>query len=161
MNYIKWVLGGAAIIICVLLAYKLSEKYRIRQKFYGDFYLFNKRMCDEMNFTRNTLLSVFSSFSADAPFQAVLNAYRTDLTERKGFSCEGLWFLSEDEKHSAEEYFAALGKTDAQTQLNFLRAYDATLRTCSESATADKKKYVKMYIKLGLLTGVAVLILLI
>ena len=159
MSYVKWILGGAAIIICTVIAYKLSEKFRLRQKFYNDFYLFNKRMCDEMSFTRNSLLSVLASFDAQTPFQRLLNEYRRSLTERTPFSCAEIWFLKEEEKRLTEEYFAALGKTDARTQMNFLKTYDANLKTSADAALSDKKKYVAMYIKLGLLTGIAVLIL--
>ena len=159
MSYVKWILGGAAMIICTLIAYKLSEKYRIRQKFYNDFYLFNKRMCDEMAFTRNSLLSVLSVFDAETPFQSVLNDYRKSLSERTAFSCEPLWFLKDEEKRSAEEYFHSLGKTDARTQMNFLKTYENALKNAADASLSDKKKYVAMYIKLGLLTGLAVLIL--
>ena len=98
MSYVKWILGGAAIVVCTVIAYKLSEKFRLRQKFYNDFYLFNKRMCDEMSFTRNSLLSVLASFDAQTPFQRLLNEYRRSLAERTPFSCAEIWFLKEEEK---------------------------------------------------------------
>ena len=159
MNYFKWILGGIAMMISTIVAYKLSEKYRVRRKFYEDFYLFNKRVVDEMSFTRNSLLTILSSFDMQSQFGAVLNTFRTALSERTNFSCENLWFLKEDEKRSAEEYFSSLGKTDAQTQMRYLKHCDDLLKTSAEKALAEKNKYVPMYIKLGLLAGVAVFIL--
>lgn len=159
MSAVKWILGAVAVAVCTLVAWKLSEKFRVRQKFYGDFYLFNKRMCEEMNFTRNTLPDVLGTFTAQPPFQTVLNDYRRTLDERLPFSCGELWFLGEEEKRSAEEYFSSLGKTDAHTQLAYLRSCEGKLKELAEKTLSERKKYGTMYIKLGLLTGIAVLIL--
>ena len=159
MSYIKWLLGAVFIVLCTFLGYKFSEKYRLRKKFYSGFYSFNKKMLDEMSFTRNSLLKVISDFHADETFLNVLYEYRDSLKCGGALGCEKLWYLSEEEKGEVCEFFSELGKTDAYTQVNFLKVYDAKLKDFEQKSAAEEKKFVSMYIKLGIFAGILALIL--
>lgn len=146
-------------MLCTFLGYKFSERYRLRKKFYSGFYAFNKKMIDEISFARNSLPKIIDDFHSEETFHNILQEYKLSLQNGDKLNCEKVWFLSEEEKKETEEFFSLLGKSDAFTQMNFLKTYEGKLKDLSAATAAEEKKFVSMYVKLGVLAGILALIL--
>ena len=57
------------------------------------------------------------------------------------------------------DFFSLLVKTDDYTQENFIKVYDEKLKDFEQKSAVEEKKFVSMYIKLGILAGILALIL--
>lgn len=159
MSYVKWLLSAVFVVLCTFLGYKFSERYRLRKKYYAGFYAFNKRMIDEMCFSRNSLLKIIEDFQSEEVFCRVLGEYRISLQTEQKFDCDNIWFLNEEEKKETTEFFSLLGKSDAFTQMNFLKSYEGKLKEQASLTASEEKKFVSMFIKLGVLAGILAAIL--
>jgi len=161
MSLLKWILGGIAIAICVFTGYKLSEKYKLRHLFYSDFNSFNRIMLGEVSFTKSTLPEVLGNARYKGNFANLLEEYKKFLYDGVEFEYKSLWFLSEEEKVFITTYFKTLGRSDARSQLDYLKLCEDKLKIVTAKTETDEKKYRTLYLKMGLLTGLLVLVLII
>ena len=68
-------------------------------------------------------------------------------------------FLSKEERAEAERYFQQLGRGDARTQSGFFSAQAARLNALREQSAREAKARGDLYLKLGLLAGLALVVL--
>ena len=70
-------------------------------------------------------------------------------------------FLTDEEKKECADYFSMLGKGDAFSQSGFFTARRAALAQKKEESEKEAKARGELYLKLGLLAGLAFVILII
>ena len=110
---LKILLCVGAFSLCLLLAWLLTRKYRLRKDFYYNLSLFNERLYNEVSYTREPL----PSFIEKQPFGG---DFKKILTERSanGFrpgDC-AIPYLKEDERKFLDDYLSMIGKSDAASQ---------------------------------------------
>ena len=88
-----------------------------------------------------------------------LKKYSAACLGNTGYHYDNIWFLNEEEKKETKEFFSLLGKSDAFTQMNFLKSYEGKLKEQASLTASEEKKFVSMFIKLGVLAGILAAIL--
>ena len=148
------------ILICIAviafftgLGYLISGKYRARKKFYTQFCAFNERYLNELTFTRKPLSSFLKEFEYTGDFGKTIEAAEKREGEIK-YS-----YLKKKEKKTVADYFQMLGKGDSASQKNFFAAQKAKLEEKRTDSEKQAKARSELYLKLGLLLGLAIVIL--
>lgn len=159
MSLFKVFLGAIAVVICTFIGYKLSDKYKLRRQFYADFAAFNKLLMSEVMFTRKTIPDILSKGKYSASFKILTDEFLKSITEQRKISVDKLWFLTEQEREFAVEYFTSLGKTDAKTQIDYLSSAAEKLKGFLSVAETEERQYARLYVKLGFLAGLLVFVL--
>lgn len=152
----NFALGVVALIVCVIVALVLSNKFVERKKFYGDFNTFNKRLTSEISYSQASILSLIDEYKdKNTLFFNNLRLY---------FENNDLKLTSKHIKKDEIDYFLiylkTIGTSDKNTQLEFLNGVNSYLEKHVEESIADEKKYRALYVKLGFLFGIMALIIL-
>lgn len=147
----KLFFGIICCLICTVFGVALSDKFVKRNKFFKDFLNFNKKLISEISFGQKKLSDIMKDFSHDGDFKKAISEFRPDTVLPK--------YLKEEEKSLFIDYVNGVGKKDKDTQLKELAEMNVKLTELSVQAEKDLKKYKPLYIKLGFLTGLAILIM--
>ena len=151
----KIFLGVLVLILSTLIGYKLSEKYVLRKKFYTDFASFNEKLTREVSFLQTTILSLIKENEMVSDFSETLMVYIKE--EKFIFSKK---YLNEEEIEYFKKYLGVIGSVDRALQITFLNTVSYDLKGKLTVVADDEKKYKTLYLKLGFLTGLIALILL-
>lgn len=151
----KIVIGVLSIIVGYFLGKKLSEKYIKRKTFYDDFYNFNQNLKTEVSFSQNSLKQIIEKDS-----DSLLLLYLKEIIIDKNKDIK-INFLSDEENSFVYSYSKNLGKSDKESQLQFLASCDSKIKIYQSKADEDANKYKKLYPKLGFLIGLIILVVLI
>ena len=155
MLWLKFLLAACAIAFCIGLGYLAAHKYRCRRSFYSQLYDFNERYLSELGYARKPLPQFLKEYVYAGEFGRTIGAFsaREELPRHP--------FLSDAEQKEYADYFAMLGKGDAQSQSAFFTAKRAALQQRKEESEKEAKARGALYLKLGLLAGLAFVILII
>lgn len=156
MLWLKIIICIAVIAFSTAMGYLLSGKYRARKKFYDQFCLFNERYLNELNYMRKPLPEFLKRYDYTGDFA---KAVRQCVEER---DCALKFaFLTTEERDACGNYFSMLGKGDALSQKSFFGAQTKILD--EKRVLGDKQAKARgcLYVKLGLLLGLAIVILII
>lgn len=154
--WLKFVLGGALIAFCVLLGYFAAGKYRSRKKFYAQFHAFNERYLTELSYARKPLSAFLKEYEYTGDFAKSIKEF-----EEKRELRHKLSFLNKDEQGEFSDYLSMLGKGDAQSQKGYFTAKKGVLEEKKTSSEKEAKDRSSLYLKLGLLAGLAFVILIV
>lgn len=150
--------GILVIIFSTFIGYLLSRKYSKVKNFYCQFDGFNKTLKTEIAFSQKTLKEIIDyKCSENNDF---VNNFISFLNDRENFVLT-INYLSLDEKNFLLEYYESVGKTEKNSQLEFLKKADEVITSYQKSAIELEKKYKNLYIKLGFLIGLIIFILII
>lgn len=147
----KLFFGIICCLICTVFGFVLSDKFVKRNKFFKDFLNFNKKLISEVSFGQKKLSDIMKDFSCDGDFKKAISKFCPNTVLPK--------YLNEEEKALLIDYVNGVGKKDKDTQLKELAEINTKLTELSEQTEKDLKKYKPLYIKLGFLTGLAILIM--
>ncbi len=152
--WIKGFLGCAVVAFCVFTGYLAGGKWRARKAFYGQFARFNERYLTELDYSRRPL----SAFLQEQTYAGEFGRAVECLSRREppDFSRR---FLTAEEKTEAENYFGTIGKGDTLSQKNYFSSKRKALGEKKEESEREAKRRGALYLKLGLLAGLAILIL--
>ena len=143
--------------MCTFFGYLLSNKYIRRKKYFNDFYLFNKNLQTELNFSKSSILKIIEDFSEkNSDFYYFITKYFKKKNEEVNLS-----YLSSDEKDSAKKYLGSISTVDDKTLIGYVNGYSQKLSEMLELSVREEKKYKTLYIKLGFLFGLIIFIVLI
>ncbi len=156
MSWIKLLLGGAVIGFCILLGYFAAEKYRSRKLFFAQLSAFNTRYLNELSYARKPLSSFLASYKYSKEFGKII-----DELQKKHFIEVNFSFLSKDERNYLYDYFSMLGKGDSRTQSGYFSAQTEVLNEKKTESEKEAKTRNELYLKLGLLAGLAFVILIV
>ena len=154
--WIKVLLALAIVAFATLLGYLAATKWRLRRDFYVQLCLFHERYLNELGYARKPLGEFLKEYSYKGDFAKVVQAFGE---ERK--TQIGLGYLTKEERAEAVDYFSMLGKGDAASQKGYFSAQTAALTQKREGAQREAKTRGELYTKLGLLAGLAAVILIV
>lgn len=156
MLWLKILLACFTVAFSVGIGYLMADKYRCRYAFYRQFHDFNERYLAELAYARKPLTVFMGEFPASGEFAKLLKEWTQGHGVRCQFAC-----LTSQECGQAEEYFSMLGRGDAQAQTAYFNAYKKTLSDARSACEKESRSRTALYLKLGLLAGLALVILMI
>lgn len=156
MLFVKFLLGAAIVAFCTFLGYLFAGKYRARKSFFFEANAFNEKFLAELKFSRKPVGEFFKTVNAQGDF-----ARLTEAAEAGGAAAPDFSFLSKSEKDFVSEYFSMLGKGDSASQLGYFSAQEQILKEKLFKSEKEAKERSELYTKLGLLFGLAFVILIV
>lgn len=156
MSWLKILIAIAVIAFCTAIGYLLAGKYRARRKFYEQFCLFHERYLNELNYARKPLPEFLKEYEYTGDFAKALK----QCVEARDCAIK-FSFLTQEEKAACGNYFSMLGKGDSLSQKSYFGAQTPTLEQKRTEGEAQAKARSGLYIKLGLLAGLAIVILIV
>ena len=154
--WLKIIICIAVIAFSTMLGYFLAGKYRARRKFYDQFCLFNKQYLNELSYTRKPLPEFLKEHEYSGDFAKAVKKTVETRDCSVNYS-----FLTKEEKSACGNYFSMLGKGDAHSQKDFFGSQTMVLEAQHAESEKQAKSRGSLYIKLGLLAGLAIVILII
>lgn len=154
--WLKLLLSGAIIAFCILLGYFASGKYRARKKFYSQFLSFNERYLTELCYARKPLAVFLNEYAYEGDFGKAVASF----TEKRRLP-QSLSYLTREESAYVADYFAMLGKGDSRSQNEFFRLQKGEIEAKKTGSESEAKSRTELYLKLGLLAGLAFVILIV
>lgn len=152
--WLKFILSGLIIAFCVVLGWLAAEKYRIRKKFFSQLAALNAQYISELTYSRKPLDVFLEKQNCTPDFAKLLQSVkRHESVSFKGFHLTG------EETADYTEYFSMLGRGDTASQRGFFSAKSAILAEKKLATEKEAKARGELYIKLGLLAGLAFVIL--
>lgn len=150
--WLKLLLSAVIIAFCMLLGYLAAAKYRARKKFFLQMSAFNDRYLNELTFARRAWKELVAEIGEEGDFYGLLNDRRGEIK---------LHYLTEQEKKDCSDYLAMLGTGDSLSQKNYYMSKKQELETKKEESGKAAAERGSLYLKLGLLAGLAFVILII
>ncbi len=133
-----------------------SHKYRQKGAFYAQFFSFNERYLNELTYQRRPLREFLLTGGFSGEFEGMLKAF-----EGGRIAAFKLDFVSEEERGEVHDYFSMLGRGDSRSQTEFFFTKKDYLREKKRRCGEEAKKYTDLFCKMGLLAGLAVVILIV
>ena len=154
--WLKLLLCVFIVAFCTFLGYLSAGKYRARKRFYVDMYAFHERYLNELSYARRPLSKLLQIEKEGGDFFRFLRGHA-----QKGKRDEFPSYLSEEEKKDFEEYLNMLGVGDSFSQKGYFGAKSKSLSESKDAAVKEEKERGELYLKLGLLAGLAFVILIV
>jgi len=157
MWWLKLIVGALVVLFGVAVGYFAAGKYRLRKEFFAEFAAFNERYLGELTYARRPLKEFLTAYSYEGEFKKLLSELQTT----GGVRAEKRDFLSEEEKTLVGDYFSMLGRGDSRSQIDYFSSRKRELTEKKEGSEREAKQRGELYLKLGLLAGLAVVILIV
>lgn len=154
--WLKLLVSAGVIAFGVFLGYLAAEKYRKRNKFYMQFCEFNAQYLTELCYERKPLGEFLNGFPASGDFKKLF----TEFCEKRETTVR-CSFLSAEEKKACESYLNMLGRGDALSQRGYFEMQKPLLEEKKAKCGKEAKSRGELYLKLGLLAGLAIVILIV
>lgn len=159
-------LFGAVLLFaaCSLLGIRYGQRYRRKEEFYGKLHAWLTMMELEITYSRSSMEELFERGIRDYPELSFLSdclerlREGTDLQSAMHLSTEAFIRMNPDYKNgisAIEDFTSMLGTTDTEDQTKLLKLSGVKLQQFEEEAAADRRKYEKLYRSLGMLGGLA------
>ena len=160
---IKILLCLTLLIFTSGIGYVFSLKYRKRKQFFSQFYHFNQKFLQELTYSKRPIREFIQSYPYKGEFLGLIEEYRQKLGQdnffNEYFSENNI--LSLEEEKWVIEYFEQLGKGDSESQKNTFLNRSKDLEIFKKESEDEYKKYAELYVKLGVLLGLAIIIVII
>ncbi len=154
--WLKILVCALLIAFSVCLGRFASSSYRSRSAFYAQFSSLNERYLNELAYSRRPLAEFLSNGGFSGDFSQVIESFQGGKV-----NLERCNYLTEEEKGEILDYFSMLGKGDSHSQMQFFSSRKQILTERKETCAQEAKKRGDLYLKLGLLAGLAAVILII
>ena len=164
----QFIISVVLLMACSYLGYALGNFYKLREQFLQDLVNFTQILKTEIGFSKEHLLNILKQkkYNFRPQFTSFLKAYTKCLEKEEMLTLEVLKtnvisvYLEEKEQVEVHNLLSFLGTTDSISQMESLSHYLVFFELFLKDANTQKKKYVGAYSKLGFLTGVFIVILL-
>lgn len=162
---LKLLLGAALFVCCGYVGYGVSTHYRKRSNLFISVIGYIDSLENGMSYLQSALGDLTQIYIADKKDDAakILQKYLC-LLEKGAFSkdeCKNAVrtrLMTGYEQNVLAEMLFSLGKTDLDSQIAELKKYRALFAPISENAKQNYKKYGALAFKLGILAGLAALL---
>lgn len=163
----KWALMAVMFVACVGVGYVLSLKYKKRVDFFSSLIYLAQKLDVEINFSRERLKKLIEGFDeklrknlngVDKAFISYLEG-GGELTAEKLFAKNTL--IKSEEKEAITMFFKSLGRSDVENQSKEIKNSISRFEKFLNDASLDNKKYGKLGTKLGIIAGIAAILLMI
>lgn len=164
----KWVLLIFIVVCFSYIGYGFSKYYSRRNKFFEDLILFSERLCIDIAFSKDKMLSIVNACKLEVSkdLERVLLVYEKylvgeieDFTEEMYFETSNL--LNEDEQSSIKLFFKNLGRLDSKNQTKEIENFKTKFELLRKNSDIENRKFGGLFIKLGFILGLTLAILLI
>ncbi len=152
--WVKVVVCILIVAFCVLLGYLAGGKWRARKQFFEQLSVFNERYLTELNYARKPLKDFLAEYEYTGDFQKTVARFAQDRTALLEYP-----YLTKEERKECGDYFQMLGRGDAYSQKQFFSAQAAPLAAKRAEGEKQARSRSELYLKLGLLFGLAFIIL--
>ncbi len=156
MLWLKILVAVAVVAAGTLGGYFAANKYRARKKFYTQFSAFNERYLNELNYARKPLDIFLKQYAYTGDFAKALKGFSERRDTKICYS-----YLTGEERAECADYFAMLGNGDSLSQKNFFAAKQAGIEEKRAASEREAKERGALYLKLGIMAGLAVVILIV
>ncbi|MDE6275797.1 MAG: stage III sporulation protein AB [Clostridia bacterium] len=164
---LKFAISGVLCFICAYLGLAGKNYYDKRCKYLKDFSEFLASLRDGMSYANDKLPQIGRKFISGGK-----GAFYTDLgeyvnavdngnpTQEEVKKCFDSKYVSKSDKVMLKEFFCELGKFDYDTQMSRLNMTASQLKRTVEKAEKERKTTGNLLPKLGLVLGIAIMIIL-
>ena len=156
MLWLKFLLGVLIVAFCTFLGYCAAGKYRARKSFYSQLNAFNEKYLAELKFSRKPLSQLIKEFSFTGDLAETMGKLQKTRTVAVDFA-----YLTKEERSYIAEYLSMLGRGDSHSQTGYFSAQASLLAESKKKSESEAKSYTELYLKLGLLAGLAFVILIV
>jgi len=162
----KWLLLFIIFLFCTLVGYTFSLKYKKRMSFYSSLIFLAQKLDVEINFSRERLIKLIEScdeknrvnlLNIDKKFIDYLNK-GGELTPEMLFSNKNL--IKKEEQEVIAMFFRSLGRSDVENQIKEIKNYVSRFEKYLSDSTQEYKKNGPIGIKLGIITGLILVVIL-
>ncbi len=163
---LKLAIGGILCFISAYLGIIGKSYYDKRYRYLSDFNDFLLLLIDGISYAKDRLPEITKKYiaSSKGEFSRNLNNYivviESTQEKEKISKCFDSKYLKKIDKAYLSEFFTALGKFDYDTQLSRLNLCKAEMEKTLIKAEKDCKSTGNLLSKLGLLLGIAIMIIL-
>lgn len=154
--WIKILLCVFIVGFCVLLGYFAAGKYRARKSYFSQLSVFNEKYLNELDYARRPIGTFLSEQNFEGDFAKTVKEYVKSRQANVKYS-----YLTKDERGACEDYFSMLGKGDAPSQRSYFSSRKAEIEQKRAESEKEAKSRGALYVKLGLLAGLAFVILIV
>jgi len=146
------------IVICGYIGFGFSSYYNSRLKFFKNLELLFEKLCLEINYSQHKLVSIMQDFSTkNKDVVKLISNYVVCLNQNEKLTVETLFkeikILNSEEKNILNLFFMSLGKLDVSNQIKQLENQKEQIKIYYQKADEEAKKYVPLYMKLGIIFG--------
>ena len=156
MIWIKVALCVLVLAFGVGIGYLAGSRSRDRRAFFSQLADLNERYLSELEYARKPLGEFLSAFPARGDFKRTLDGFASSRAPKLKFS-----YLTAEEKKECAGYLSMLGRGDALSQKGYFGARREQLAAWKAASEKEAKAKGELYMKLGLLAGLAFVILII
>lgn len=152
-------------LICVLIGYIVSKKYRVRANFFQALLYLCQKFDIEINYSRERVKNIF--LNLDEKYKKDLKGidvnYISFLDKQVPLDKDNLFknitFLKENEKEMIFSFFKTLGRSDVDSQSKEIKNFQTRFGELAKDVNSDYKKYGSLSIKLGIITGLLIIVI--
>ncbi|MDD4408522.1 MAG: hypothetical protein PHC47_01615, partial [Clostridia bacterium] len=117
-----------------------------------------EKLCLEINYSQHKLVSIMQDFSTkNKDVMKLISNYVVCLNDNEKLTVEALFreikILNSEEKNILNLFFMSLGKLDVSNQIKQLENQKEQIKRYYQKADEEAKKYVPLYMKLGIIFG--------
>ncbi|NCA67507.1 MAG: hypothetical protein EOM87_05530 [Clostridia bacterium] len=138
------------------------RRCRLRAQLYAELYEFSLYLTEQISYSKTPLPLIFSTFSLgkNTEFAALLLEYSKEF-EQKEPTEYALKHINDREKSEILSFFRGLGKTDVDNQIKKLSEQKQWIKNKKEITQTEETTKGKLYFKLAVIIGIALLIIVI
>lgn len=150
-------------ILCVCISYiglEIKKVYSIRVRYLEDYTVFINELIEEISFFKSPIGKFVDSIKEfkKKEFRKTLDEFGKAITENREFILKNI-YLNKRDVEIIQNCFNAIGKTDAATQLTNLKNSKIYAEEMLKRAEKEYKTKGQLYGKLGILLGLAIMII--
>ena len=161
----KYVLLGIIFVVCTLVGYTFSLKYKRRQKFFSSIIMLAEKLDVEINYSRERLKKLILEFDENQKknLLGIENNYLNFLDGDEELTNELLFknitFLKPSERDVVFLFFKNLGRSDVENQSKEIKSHVKRCEDISKICDVENKKYGSLCTKLGIIAGLFLIVI--
>ncbi len=163
----KWFLIVVLGLMCVIGGMFFSNKYKKRKDFFNALILLSQKLDVEINYSRERLVILIESLDEKIRKSLIkidvnfLNALKkgTEITAEILFEKQKL--IKQNEQEMIVMFFKSLGRSNVENQSKEIKNFISRFENFHTLACNDETKFGKLGFKLGIISAIAILIILI
>ena len=150
----KLFLLGLVCISSTFIGIYVSKEIKNRERFFLEWIEYNKFLIQRISFFKEPIYKITKDFYKDRK-DSLFVLLLKDYINNKTINC------FKKDKIKIQEYFNTLGSLDYTNQLNYLKSELINLEEKYKEVKLDMKTKGNLYPKLGLIIGIALMILMV
>ena len=157
-------LYGAIVFCCGYVGFQLSSAMKNKYQYFRDLVLLIDKLIVDIGFFQTNLVDVLQKYEFSQMLKNTINKYLEFLLSGKNSNIEETLFLKElsnDENKIVSAFFLSLGSCAVDEQKNFLLNYKSIFNSFAQKHLEEYEKKGKMFFKISVLIGLAIVVLII